>query len=872
MTAALAGAVLLGGAALCRAQVTFTEDQDIAIATGADIAFGDVKIHADQGIVDIAYRGNDLRVYYKLYTVGGTTTAAQQIDPDNHTGHISGIGRHGDKLKIGYHRYANLCEATRDAYDHNATWNRVDTGYDGVSAGASSSYAVNPVTGLGGFVARASGNSAYYIADQGAGSWGGFTTVLDAGSGNIYPDLVYGADGTPYVGSNYGYVSAVGPAPWAGAVGDLRRVHTTTAYNSYHNALAERNGTRYFVNVRTNSEAKLYATNAQGDWVYDSLITNKGYSGDSLEIAMAVSPTGKIAVLLYDQKVGDTGCTLYLATKDGLGGGYAWQWNRLAQSGQKPDVKYDKAGNLFIAYYDPADDTLHLKTTTYITTPEAHRAVGEEPEDIGDGEHNDNAAFHAAGAAILAHGSGALRLDGTKTYIIGGQTTDPGSTTKYYQYIEPFYVLNTATPQLEGVWVNVIGNDSRVEKVPGIHLGAFDPVTGAAMPNEPPKNEDGSRVYPYNLGYYWCNAGYMFAFDSCDSVRVQDLTIDGNCDLAVPGGRDWRGGLEQSGSNLHFNKCQSIYIDNVVSTHSTLDGLYLRADDIVEGSPARVWRVTNSNFAFNLRQGMSVISSVGLYVANCKFNHTGKGGLSTSPAAGVDMEPNDLENVNRDGTFVNCEFVNNNGSAVAVSQGNNADFTFKDCLIWGTQYYAVTGCRPGLRYEDCTFHGTVLNPYGAGVEEEANQFYRCHFEDKIGTYTDEFGVWNLASFPGTAVLTHETATYIGDGVLFSECTFICNNYWSIDLLGPNTEEKIIDCTFIFKCNYPLNGGNQARLRGAYIENTQFLEEISFPPGEPTYNYKIEANSSTLGPGVYVEGPYTHWMEVNGPQGWITQPE
>lgn len=60
------------------------------------------------------------------------------------------------------------------------------------------------------------------------------------------------------------------------------------------------------------------------------------------------------------------------------------------------------------------------------------------------------------------------------------------------------------------------------------------------------------------------------------------------------------------------------------------------------------------------RQGMSVISVVGLRVRNCTFSNTN----GTAPSAGIDFEPNDrndrLENIVMDGVTI----ANNSGNGI----------------------------------------------------------------------------------------------------------------------------------------------------------------------------------------------------------------
>jgi len=367
----LASIAILGICSLAQGAVTFTKD--IVIASGAEVGIGDVKINVVNGDVDIAYKNASNQVVYRSYQVGVGVSDAEIVNPSEYCFWIGGIGRGGadgdlnnKKIKIGYCQYYNLIQSSRDV--KGTEWVQLDTGYDGCGVMASGAYAVNPLTGLGGFVSRASDNSAFYLAETSEGVWGNPESFLDANSGGTYPDLVYGGDGVPTLGVNYGKRDGEGPAPWAGLPDNPQRVYTSTAYNYFHSALAEHNGTRYFVSARTTAETRLFYTDAQGNWIHDSLITPSGYSGDKLDYAMDVGPSGQIAVVLPDKRTGDDVTRLYLATKGGLGSEFSWDFTPLTTTWPQyeyPDVNYDDAGNLYVVYYDPADDAIHLKMTFF---------------------------------------------------------------------------------------------------------------------------------------------------------------------------------------------------------------------------------------------------------------------------------------------------------------------------------------------------------------------------------------------------------------------------------------------------------------------------------------------------------------------------
>ena len=83
---------------------------------------------------------------------------------------------------------------------------------------------------------------------------------------------------------------------------------------------------------------------------------------------------------------------------------------------------------------------------------------------------------------------------------------------------------------------------------------------------------------------------------------------------------------------------------------------------------------------YNGRRGLSWTGGNGLTAIDRQFNHTGRGALSSSPAAGIDIEAED--GVVRNGLFINCEVINNVGPGMGRI-GDSADITFQRCTFIG---------------------------------------------------------------------------------------------------------------------------------------------------------------------------------------------
>jgi len=122
----------------------------------------------------------------------------------------------------------------------------------------------------------------------------------------------------------------------------------------------------------------------------------------------------------------------------------------------------------------------------------------------------------------------------------------------------------------------------------------------------------------------------------------------------------------------------------------------------------------------NYRQGMSIISADGLVVEDCAFENT----WGTPPSAGVDLEPNQANEVLRNIVFRNCRFTDNYGDGIQfylanlTAESGDISVRFDNCRVTskrgtGIAVAAVHGNGPGglIEFRDCVVDGTV----GTGI-------------------------------------------------------------------------------------------------------------------------------------------------------------
>ena len=138
------------------------------------------------------------------------------------------------------------------------------------------------------------------------------------------------------------------------------------------------------------------------------------------------------------------------------------------------------------------------------------------------------------------------------------------------------------------------------------------------------------------------------------------------------------------------------------------------------------------------RQGISVISAIGLRVRSCRFTAT-KG---TPPQCGIDIEPNHATERLDDLLFEDCLFDANAASGIEFYLGNltpstsPVSITFRRCISRGNQRCGISllaarkhgPCRGRILFEDCTAvanHGAAFMCRGLEPDGLDVQFRNC---------------------------------------------------------------------------------------------------------------------------------------------------
>ena len=114
-----------------------------------------------------------------------------------------------------------------------------------------------------------------------------------------------------------------------------------------------------------------------------------------------------------------------------------------------------------------------------------------------------------------------------------------------------------------------------------------------------------------------------------DDVHIEGITVVGNKSEYVAA-TDYKHGISISSANR-------VTVRDVTTTYNKGDGVYVGAGETIgdgDGDPSTLILLENVTSEYNHRQGLSVISAIGLRVVGGSYSHTS----GTAPEAGIDIE------------------------------------------------------------------------------------------------------------------------------------------------------------------------------------------------------------------------------------------
>lgn len=418
----------------------------------------------------------------------------------------------------------------------------------------------------------------------------------------------------------------------------------------------------------------------------------------------------------------------------------------------------------------------------------------------GDGKTNDHDAFNRAADYINKQKGHTTLLFPAGTYLIGKQS-ELKNDNAYLGGIDALALTDCEDVNLKA------SKGVKIKYVDGLKFGAFNPENGLAHI---------SKGAFYNKKYI-AQIGSTIQLKHCRKISISGLDINGNSDRLVMGGTWGDTGYQLSHNGIYILDGENISIQNCQIHHMGLDGIMVSNPS---GKDNRIL-LKNCTFDYNGRQGLSWIGGQGLTAINCSFSFTGKGKISSSPGAGVDIES---ENANISmGQFTRCTFINNTGCGVLADTGPSRDIRFTGCTFWGVTNWSIWIKKPKYSFMNCMIYGSFVHGYLTTDKQEATRFVKCQFEDKPYLNQGPYGAY-LAECDGLKMM------------IFDQCTFTATTkkvMW-YNGAGRSENEKALftNCTVNVKNNNLPTGDFFGIMRNMNLQ--QVIFNYAFDPAKKYY--------------------------------------
>ncbi len=320
----------------------------------------------------------------------------------------------------------------------------------------------------------------------------------------------------------------------------------------------------------------------------------------------------------------------------------------------------------------------------------------------------------------------------------------------------------------------------------------------------------------YGLNY-GLSVGSFLEARNCKNIAVENIAIDGNNTPTTEGGKTFYNGgwasdlIQRGATGTYFLNTQNVTLKKLDIHHMTLDGILFQdfyKDTLVyKNQPFSNLLITDIKCNYNRRQGFSWLGGRKLTVKNSSFNHTGttvSGIAAGNPGAGLDIEPEADGTILLlcvDGTFTNCEFINNKGCGLVNDEtaGRSKNIQFINCTFHDVEGYSVWVKGRSIVFKNCKIWGGFVYGNNGAIPGEETRFYNCDFADeelpgRKGIYNADFALvesWQYAK-----------------RLLFSNCTFrtIHEKQRLVTIFIKAASEA--DFTVFANCTFLINYGNE----------------------------------------------------------------
>lgn len=351
---------------------------------------------------------------------------------------------------------------------------------------------------------------------------------------------------------------------------------------------------------------------------------------------------------------------------------------------------------------------------------------------VGDGVADDDLAFDSASNYINSVGGNVELVIPFGTYLVGDQNYTPSNPDALYTASPVLKLENCNNVKITGVLSG--GVRPTIKLKDGFKFGMFDRTT-----LNPPMSIDDFNPFVNCVEKY---PGVILDFsdkraeismfirtEDCNTLTIENLHFDGNIQGCILGG-NWGCGprpIELKAFGLRMEDTKNVTLSDLSFLEIGADAIFIVNDGpTIKSENYLLQRIEVNGCG---RNGISWVGGDNVTMSEVVSKNNGMGLVTTSPAAGLDIEPESLATVTN-GVFEDCEFTDNAGNAVACGDPVNAyNLSFTRCLMKGTSSYSMVLYSNRTTLNDCKFFGEVLHYAAANNDADAVKYNDCFFSD-----------------------------------------------------------------------------------------------------------------------------------------------
>ena len=479
------------------------------------------------------------------------------------------------------------------------------------------------------------------------------------------------------------------------------------------------------------------------------------------------------------------------STPASLGGEGLGKWLRVGDTILRSDL-FKASGAGLVGYDDELtypDNTVGNELTTI-----GNRVLYASKFGANSGENISSALVALSIKANELKNNFKIIID-VDTAEIFDQTIDPSPSTPYYKHVGGDGLINLFG--CSNFSIDFTGSTLKTKS--GLRFGAFSPTTGDAY-----TTQTSDPIYAAHVGR-------LVYLTSCRNYQIINVNADGNSGNLILGGGWGDVDRQCTHTGTSENNCFNGISINTYCHHFGLDGTYIGGT-----GTATVSGITHINpvSQYNGRQGLSVTGGDHITLINPDYSYTGRGAVSSSPRAGIDIEPNGSYwsvGIN----IINPKFINNMGAGFLAINGKAIRVDGGEIISDGACVY-IADNPTEVTFTDTNMYGAIRTAKGRNVV----------FNNVLITDSPRYGV-----NPGVGAPLIEN---IGPNTEFRSCKIFSKlNNISV------TDGKVYDTNITFHADTPAARTRAAVFRPALGRDIAFIQQYTdsslvSPSGEHTF--------------------------------------